>query len=418
MRHKIIEFLKELLSNFGIVEKFMAFMLPICILLLLVILGIAINIAAKHIGLRILAKAIRKSKVTWDDILLEQHFFSRLSWMIGVIVVYKTSIWALAEYPNLIDLTKTACLISIVCIMLLVINAFLNSLNEIYNTLNVSRQTPVKGYVQVAKIASYFAGGILIISIALNKSPLYILGGLGALTALLLLIFKDPLLGFVSSIQLSTNDMLRPGDWIEMNKYGADGEVIEINLTTVKVQNWDKTISTIPTYAFVSDSFKNWRGMEDSGGRRIKRSVDIDVSTVKFCTNEMLGRFEKIHLISEYLVTIKKELERMNEHHHVDLSVPVNGVRLTNIGCFRKYVEEYMKSLPEINLEMRHVVRQLAPNKNGLPIELYCFCKEQEWEKYEAIQSDIFDHILAIVPYFDLKVFQDPTGNDFKELRK
>lgn len=418
MRNSIINFLKDLLSSFGIVEGFLAFWLPFFILLLLIVLGLIVNVIAKQIIVRIAAKVVRKSKVIWDDILFEQKFFNRLSLVTGAIVVYKTSALALAEYPNLIDFTKTACLIYIVFIALLVINSFLNALDAIYNTLSVAKQTPVKGYVQVAKIMSYFAGGILIISIALNKSPLYVLGGLGALTALLLLIFKDPLMGFVSGIQLSSNDMLRPGDWIEMNKYGADGEVIEINLTTVKVQNWDKTISTIPTYAFVSDSFKNWRGMEESGGRRIKRSIDIDLSTIRFCNDDMLNRFEKIHLISNYIKTTRKELDQLNKQQYVDLSIPVNGVRLTNIGCFRKYVEEYMKSLPEVNLEMRHVVRQLAPNKNGLPIELYCFCREKEWEKYEAIQSDIFDHILAIVPNFDLKVFQDPSGNDFKELRK
>jgi miniconductance mechanosensitive channel len=418
MRHKIIEFLKDILSRFGIVERFMEFILPILLFVLLIILGLIVSFISGKIISKIAAKLVHKSKAIWDDILYEQKFFKRLAWISGVIVVYKSAPWILIDNPALTDFTKTASLIAIVIICLSIINSFLNSLDEIYNTLSVSKLRPVKGYVQVTKIISYLSGGILIISIALNKSPIYILGGLGALTALLLLIFKDPILGFVSGIQLSSNDMLRPGDWIEMSKYGADGEVMEINLTTVKVRNWDKTISTIPTYALVSDSFKNWRGMEESGGRRIKRSVDIDLSTIKFCNDEMLIRFERIHLISTYIKTTRKELDQMNQHQYVDLAIPVNGLRLTNIGCFRKYVEEYMKSLPQINLEMHHIVRQLAPNKNGLPIELYCFCKEIEWEKYEAFQSDVFDHILAIVPYFDLKVFQDPSGNDFRELRK
>ncbi len=418
MRHKIIDFLKDILFHFGVVEKFMTFLLPIFILILLLLLGFVVNFISKEVVVRIATKVVKKSKVTWDDVLLEQRFFRRISFYIGAIVVYQISSLVLVEYPHLLGFAKTACLIYVVFVSLLVINAILNTLDAIHFSISHTKQTPVKGYIQVAKILSYFAGGILIVSIALNKSPLYILGGLGALTALLLLIFKDPILGLASGIQLSANDMLRIGDWIEMSKYGADGEVTEINITTVKIQNWDKTISTIPTYAFVSDSFKNWRGMEESGGRRIKRSVDIDLSTIKFCNEEMLNRFQKIHLIADYIKTIKKEFDQRNKEQFVDLSIPVNGVRLTNIGCFRVYVEEYMKSLPDINLEMRHAVRQLAPNKNGLPIEIYFFSKVIKWEEYEAVQSDIFDHILAIVPYFDLKVFQDPTGNDFRELKK
>ena len=246
---------------------------------------------------------------------------------------------------------------------------------------------------------------------------MYFLSGLGALTAVLLLVFKDTILGLVAGVQLSANKMVAVGDWIEMPKYGADGDVIEVALTTVKVQNWDKTVTTIPAYALISDSFKNWRGMQESGGRRIKRSVSIDVQTIVFCDEEMLGRFAKIKYIAEYIQKKKDELARFNQELKVDDSSLVNGRRMTNVGTFRAYVVAYLKHHPKIHQEMTFLVRQLAPSENGLPIEVYVFSNDKVWANYEAIQADIFDHILAVVPEFDLRVFQVPTGNDFRRLQ-
>ncbi|MGB7453231.1 MAG: mechanosensitive ion channel domain-containing protein, partial [Lysobacterales bacterium] len=240
--------------------------------------------------------------------------------------------------------------------------------------------------------------------------------GIGALTAVLMLIFRDAILGFVAGIQLAANKMISNGDWIEMPKYGADGDVMEVTLTTVKVQNWDKTITTIPTYALISESFKNWRGMQDSGGRRIKRSINIDMNSIRFCNEEMLNRFGKIQYISEYIDTKKHELEAFNKATKVDNASLANGRRMTNVGTFRAYVEAYLQNHPMINLQMTFLVRQLQPTEYGLPIEIYVFSKDQVWANYETIQADIFDHILAVIPEFDLRVYQNPTGSDFRGL--
>jgi miniconductance mechanosensitive channel len=229
-------------------------------------------------------------------------------------------------------------------------------------------------------------------------------------------VFKDSILGLVASFQVSANDMVRIGDWIEMPNYGADGDVIDISLNTVKVQNWDKTISTIPTYALVSDPVKNWRGMAESGGRRIQRAIHIDMHTVKFCTEEMLDRFEKFEHLSDYLAPRRREVADFNREHNVDTSQSVNGRRLTNLGTFRAYVSGYLRHHPKIHRDLTFLVRQLQPNDKGIPIEIYVFSNDQEWANYEALQADIFDHIIAAVPAFDLAVFQSPTGRDVRAL--
>jgi miniconductance mechanosensitive channel len=257
---------------------------------------------------------------------------------------------------------------------------------------------------------------VLVIALLFKQSPFGILGGLGAMTAVLILVFKDTILGLVASFQISTTDMVRIGDWIEMPKYGADGDVIDVSLHTIKIQNWNKTISTIPTYALISDTFKNWRGMSDSGGRRIKRAVNIDITSIKFCTEEMIKRFSKFQYISEHVEKKKKELAEFNEVNRFDISELVNGRHMTNIGTFRAYLEEYLRNHPKIHQDMTFLVRQLPPGEHGLPIEIYVFSNDQRWAQYEAIQADIFDHILAVLPMFDLRAFQSPTGHDFKGL--
>jgi miniconductance mechanosensitive channel len=253
---------------------------------------------------------------------------------------------------------------------------------------------------------------VLIISRLLDKSPWALLSGIGALTAVIMLVFKDSILGFVASVQLTTNDMVRRGDWIEMPKYGADGDVIEVSLNTVKVQNWDKTISTIPTYQLMQDTFKNWRGMSESGGRRIKRALYIDMNSIAFCDEEMLRRFEKIELLKDYLHEKRHEVAATNEGIG-DPDMPTNLRRLTNVGTFRAYVVAYLRAHPKIHKDMTFLVRQLPPNDTGLPIEIYVFSNDQDWARYEAIQADLFDHFLAVLPEFGLRVFQLPSGADF-----
>jgi len=256
----------------------------------------------------------------------------------------------------------------------------------------------------------------MIISILLERDPTVLLAGLGAMAAILLLVFKDTILGFVASIQLSANNMLKIGDWIEMRSHGADGTVTDITLNTVKVQNWDKTISTIPTYALVSESFNNWKGMEESGGRRIKRAVNIDTGSIKFCDAQMLNRFLKFELIRDYVKKKENEVKEYNKTKKLSEDDNISGRRQTNIGIFRKYLEVYLRQHPMVNQDMTFLVRQLHPTPTGLPIEIYVFCKDKAWANYEAIQADIFDHIFAVIPEFELKVFQQPSGSDISNV--
>ena len=411
----MIEFTCNFLVNQG-VNPATANLLAIGILTVLaIVLSIIANFVAKRLILKGLAHIIVRTETKWDDIFLERKVFDKLSHLAPAVVLYIMMPLALEGYDRLIAFATGVVFVYMIIIGVLVIDSFLNAVHDIYLTMEVSKEIPIKSFIQIVKVVIYFAAIIFIISAILNKTPLYFFSGLGALTAVLLLIFKDAILGFVAGIQLAANKMVSHGDWIEMPKYGADGDVLEVALTTVKVQNWDKTVTTIPTYALISESFKNWRGMQLSGGRRIKRSVYIDINTIKFCTEEMIERFSKIRYIAEYMEKKKKELAEYNAAHQLDDSVPTNKRQLTNVGTFRAYVISYLRNHPMINQEMTFLVRQLALAEHGLPIEIYVFCKDKVWAHYEAIQSDIFDHILSIVPEFDLKVFQNPAGSDFKE---
>ncbi len=382
---------------------------------LTIVLSIIANFVAKRLILKGLAHIIVRTETKWDDIFLKRKVFDKLSHLAPAVVLYIMMPLVLEGYDRLIAFATCVVFVYMIIIGVLVIDSFLNAVHDIYLTMEVSKEIPIKSFIQILKVVIYFVAIIFIISTILNKTPLYFFSGLGALTAVLLLIFKDAILGFVAGIQLAANKMVSHGDWIEMPKYGADGDVQEVALTTVKVQNWDKTVTTIPTYALISESFKNWRGMQLSGGRRIKRSVYIDINTIKFCTEEMIERFSKIRYIAEYIAKKKKELAEYNAAHQLDDSVPTNKRQLTNVGTFRAYVVSYLRNHPMINQEMTFLIRQLALAEHGLPIEIYVFCKDKVWAHYEAIQSDIFDHILSIVPEFDLKVFQNPAGSDFKE---
>ncbi len=373
---------------------------------------------AKRIILSILAVFIRKSKTDWDDILLEKKVFNRLSHFAPAIVVYYIIEQAIPGKEGWIGFIQSSTHIYMIVVGTMVFLSFFNAVNEIYNRLPASKNRSIKSYIQVVNIFLYFVAAILIVSILLGKSPGYFLGGLGAMAAILILVFKDSILGLVAGIQIAANDLLRPGDWISMPSKGADGNVIDITLNTVKVQNFDKTITTIPTYSLVSESFSNWRGMEESGGRRIKRAILIDVNSIKFCDNNMIDKFGKIELLKNYVKTKLDELNEYNEKNNIDDSIVVNGRRMTNIGTFKRYLEEYLRNNPNINLDMTFLVRQLQVTEKGLPIEIYVFSKVQEWVAYEQVQADIFDHIFAILPEFELKAFQNPTGSDFKAIAK
>jgi len=351
----------------------------------------------------------------WDDILVEKHIVKRILYFIPLILLYVLSSPILTG-TSLLPLSQTLISVLFLIAGMMFLDAILSALLAIYGKSAIAKEISIIPFVQVLKLGLYFVTGILLLSLLLQKTPLYFLSGLGALTAVLMFVFKDVLMGFVAGIQLIANKMVAPKDWIEIPKYGADGDVLEITLTTVKVQNFDNTITTIPTYALINESFKNWRNMNLSGGRRIKRYVNIDLGSIKFCSSEMLEQFKRIQLISQYIQNRQEEILVYNKKHQVDESTLVNGRRLTNIGVFRSYVEAYLRQHPMIHKDMTFLIRQLSPSENGLPIEIYVFCKDTNWTAYEAIQADIFDHILAVVPEFDLRVFQEPSGSDFQKI--
>ena len=383
-----------------------------------VLLGIALIITclivyklSQLILYSVIHRMVEKSNNPWDDVLLEKGFFARISIIVPAIAVYV----AAPLLPDLRSILEHASLASMGLIALISVGALLDSIDFIYLSYEISKTRPIRGYLQAVKIFLYLLGGIVIFATLVGQSPWKLLSGVGAMTAILLLVFKDTIMGFVASVQVNTNNMVRIGDWIEMPKYGADGDVMEIGINCVKVRNFDNTITTIPTYTLVSDSFRNWRGMQDSGGRRIKRSIHIDMRSICFCTDEMLEKFRKFAYLSEYIEKKTEEIRIFNENSKFDLSSRVNGRRFTNLGIFRAYLKEYLGHHNKIHKEMTLLVRHLAPTENGIPIEIYVFTSDTEWSKYESIQADIFDHILAVIPEFDLRVFQSPSGHDFQE---
>lgn len=386
----------------------------------IILLSVIANFIAKKIIVAGLTSISKRTKSNWDDFLVNRKVFHKLSHLAPALVIQFTIGVALYDYnPDLTMLIEKFTYVYIAAAWIFVISSLLDALHDMYLTLDVSKSRPIKGYVQLVKIIVYIVGGIVIISILFNKNPMNLLFGMGASAAILMLVFKDTILGLVASVQVSANNMVKPGDWIEMPSRGADGNVLEITLNTVKVQNWDRTISTIPTYALVSESFTNWKGMEEGkDGRRIKRSIFIDMRSVKFCSPELLEKLKRIHYIKDYIEKRTKEIEEYNTKMGFDTTMPVNGRRMTNLGVFRKYLEEYLTNHPNVNSNAIQMVRQRQPTDHGLPLEIYCFSAEKAWVIYENVQSDIFDHILAVVPEFELRIFQSPSGDDFQKLSK
>lgn len=366
----------------------------------------------------IVSRVVRKTTFVWDDILLKNKVFHRFSHIVPALIIYYSSPFVLKGYPEWISIVRSMVYIYMIVMAMLIISAFLKSLNEIYMMNPASKDRPIRGFLQVINIFNYSIGFILILSIILQKDPSYFLTGIGALAAVLLLVFKDTLLGLVAGIQLSANEMVKIGDWVVMPSKNADGVVKEITLHTVKVENWDKTIAMIPSYAMVSESFINYRGMEEAKARRIKRSLFFDINTVRFLTLDEINELRNISLIREYLEQKLNEIEQYNKNLPFDPQKPINGRWLTNIGTFRVYAQQYIKSKEFIRKDMNHMVRQLPPTENGIPLEVYAFSSITEWEAFEKAQADIFDHLMAVVPIFYLRIYQNPTGNDFAKLLK
>lgn len=413
------------LENAGLAAWFSDLGIPVSLALVIeravfvvviVLLAVVAAVVARRLIVRVLHSMFRRTKATWDDRIADRGVLLRLARIAPAIVVYFTGGLVAPEVPWIGEAIRRITLAYIVGVAALVIDSVIDVFHDLYQEQEFSRKRPIKGFIQLAKVTLYMVAGVLVVTTILDQSPLGILSGLGAMSAVLLLVFRDSILGFVSGIQLSANNMIEIGDWIEMPRYQADGDVIDITLQTIKVQNWDKTITTIPIYALVSDSFRNWRGMSESGGRRIKRSISIDMHSVRFATEEMLERFRRYSRIRGFLEERQKEIDRYNREHGIDLDDYVSGRRMTNIGIFRAYVQEYLRNLPLIRQDMTFLVRQLPPGPTGIPIEIYVFSADQRWAYYEGIQADIMDHLLAVIPEFDLRVYQEPSDTALHEI--
>ena len=377
-------------------------------------------------GIRRVAK---RTAATWDDRLIENKVFARIAHVVPALIIYYGIVPALGltaedmsepvgTAPFLAGMTQRVAFSFIALALVMAANAFLNAVNDIYNdSYAEAKNRPIKGYLQVVGLILWIAVGLIVVSVLADRSPIVFLSGLGALTAVLMLVFRDTILSLVASLQIMSNDMIRIGDWVEMPQALADGDVIDIALHTVKIQNWDKTITTIPTHKFISESFRNWRGMSESGGRRIKRSLALDMSSVRFLTEEEIERLSRHELLREYMEQKRDAIARYKAENSGLESDVIPVVRwLTNVGTFRAYVVEYLKASPKIHKQMTLLVRQLAPTSQGLPIELYCFTNDTAWANYEGIQGDIFDHLIAMLPEFGLEPFQEPAGRDFARI--
>ncbi len=415
MIERLINWYVGLLSGTGMSDGMGIFIENATIIVVTILLALLADFIVKRVIISSIAALTKRTKNDWDDVFVKQKVFNRLAHLAPALIVYY-SLQYIFEAEKLVTFLGNLTQTYMILVVLMVIDSVLNAMHEIYMKLPISQGRNIKGYIQVVKIIFYTMGIILIISVYSGETPKALMAGVGAMAAVLMLVFKDTILGFVASIQLSANKMVNVGDWISMPKYNADGDVIDISLNTVKVQNWDKTIATIPTYALVSESFNNWKGMEDSGGRRIKRSINIDMNSVTFLDEAQIEKLGNFHLLKDYISNKQKEIAEYNKSLQLEEGTVTNGRKMTNLGTFRKYLEEYLQHHPMISNEMTFLVRHLQPTDKGLPVEIYVFSKDQAWANYEAIQADIFDHTLAILPEFDLHVFQSPSGGDFQKL--
>ena len=408
------DYLISWLSTMGIVLT--PLQMNIAVLAVILFISIIIHLVFHQVAIKLVEKMTRKTRHTWRKMLFEEKLFSRLAFTIqGIILLMQTKLW-LNSASLFHTILQTLSLIWITLFITLTLFSLVDVIEYFTQKNKRTRNLPIKGLLQAVKLFISIMAIIIVVAVLINKSPLLIISGLGAMTAVLLLVFKDPIMGLVAGIQLSANNLLHLGDWLEMPSYGADGDVIEIGLTTVKVQNWDKTITTIPTYALISDSFKNWKGMSDSGGRRIMRSIYIDANSVKFLEQELYEHLQEAFLIKPYLAKKKSEIESFNQTILANVNMKVNGRRLTNIGTLRAYLLNYLKNHPKIHQEMTLIVRQLAADDKGIPIQIYAFTNTTVWSEFEEIQGDIFDHIYAIIDAFDLRIHQSPGSADLQLL--
>ncbi|MCF8223327.1 MAG: mechanosensitive ion channel family protein [Bacteroidales bacterium] len=412
----IVVFLRELFENIGLSRQLSVFLETIIVVVIVALLSWLSYILTRFIIDKVVAKIVRRTRFKWDDIFFNNKVFTRLSHFAPAVIIYLMAGWALHPYPGWLNFVQKLTYLYMILATVLFLFSFINAWHKIYLTLPISKHRHIKGYLQLLNIFIGVVAGLIMISVIFNKDLTKLVAGLGAMAAVLILVFKDTILGLVASVQLSANQMVKVGDWISMPSRGADGTVFDITLNTVKVKNFDMTNVTVPTYALVQESFQNWTGMAESGGRRIKRAIYIDVRSIGFLNDEQIKKLKKIQILRAYIEMKENQLSEFNKANNIDDSVLINGRRMTNAGTFRAYIKAYLEQHPKVHNNMTFLVRQLPVSEKGLPIEIYVFSKDQEWGKYESIQADIFDHLLAAVPEFDLRVFQNPTGDDFRSL--
>lgn len=413
MEHILYDYLIEA----GLSVRTATYLNVAVLILAVVILAVIVDWIIKKIIINLFAQFASKTKTNFDDLLIRNKLPQNVAHVVPFIIILELVPFILADFPYVASLVAKALEVFTILLVLWIVRSFLNTLKDYLKTLPRLKDKPIDSYTQVVMIFAWFIGILSAFAIITGVEFLKFVTTLGAASAVIILVFRDSILGFVASIQVSINDMVRIGDWITFEKYGADGDVIEINLSTVKVQNFDKTITTIPTYALISDSFKNWRGMENSGGRRIKRALSIKLDSVSYLSVEQVDELKKIKLISTYLETRQKDIDSFNSSNEVNKELLINGRNLTNIGVFRKYIESYIENHSATNKDMMIMVRQLAPTTHGLPLEIYAFSSDKRWQNYEYIMADIFDHMIAAVPYFHLEIFELPSNSSFKGLQ-
>lgn len=406
----IRHFIYDFLIDKGLSVDTASYLNMLALLFIVLIVAFTIDYITKRLLWRFSSGVAKRTKTNFDNILIDNKLPRNVAHIVPLVILIEFVPQIFTDFDYVENLISKVLRVIGIVLTLSIIRSILKSIKDYLKTKTRYRDKPIDSYIQVFMIFAWLIGSFSAIAIFTGISFFKFATTLGAASAIIILIFKDTILGFVASIQVSINDMVRIGDWITFDKYGADGDVVEINLATVKVQNWDMTITTIPTYALISDSFKNWRGMKASGGRRIKRSVIIKVSTIKFLTDEDIEQLKKIQLVSDYIERKSKEIAKYNLEHGADKSILINGVNLTNFGVFRKYLQTYVENHSAINKDMTLMVRQLEPTPQGIPMEIYAFSKDQRWENYEFIIGDIFDHVLAAVKYFELEIYELSLG--------
>jgi miniconductance mechanosensitive channel len=400
----------------GISETTSVYLNMFTLLLVMFLIIFITDIIINKLLINMFSKMAVKTKTDFDDLLIKNKVVTNISHIIPFYIILQMIPYVFVDFEFFKNIIEKLFKVIYVLLILQIIQSVFNTLRDYIRTFKKFKDKPIESYIQVMMIFMWVGGLLSIFAIVTGMEIWKFITALGAASAVLLLVFKDTILGFVASIQVTVNDMVRIGDWITFHKFGADGNVTEINLATVKVQNFDKTITTIPTYSLISDSFKNWRGMEDSGGRRIKRSLIIKLNSIKYLSENEIDKLKKIQLITDYLTNRQNDINKYNEQNNTDKGILINGRNLTNIGVYRKYVETYVENHSAINKDMMIMTRQLPPTTQGIPIEIYAFSSDKRWQNYEYIMADIFDHIIAAVPYFDLEIYELPDNTALKHI--